>query len=240
MKLLRFSFDIIHTQKRFVIQRNLFWGVLIDIILLSTVGSAKANKKSRITCNPCCESKTSETTPLLHPGKIINIIRNIKNEYTKQYKRYPALSHNNDQVKYYFERGVGDSVKIKEDKLITYSQVWRQYLNIKKHFLKTGTAAREASRDFDGMVIDETQSRMGKDFYDIFYKKWNSPKHLLNYNIIIKEKPVPPLGTQVMVYIDERNIFQSFLQPRFEIIKPAASNAVRYAREYLMIYHKPN
>ncbi|HKJ45201.1 MAG TPA: CsgE family curli-type amyloid fiber assembly protein, partial [Balneolales bacterium] len=92
--------------------------------------------------------------------------------------------------------------------------------------------------DFDGLVMDETQSKLGKDFYDIFYKEWDSPKHVLNYTIVIREKPVPSLGTQVMVVIDDKTVFQNFLQPRIEIIEEAAKAAVAYSRQYLQIYHK--
>ena len=131
-----------------------------------------------------------------------------------------------------------DSTKKKSKLVITYSQVWHQYQVIRKHLNETRGAVRDSTLDFDGLVIDETQSKMGKDFYDLFYKKWDSPAHLLNYTIVIKEKPVPSLGTQIMVYIDEKKIFQSFLQPRYEVIEKAALSAVGYAENYLMITYK--
>ncbi|HKJ46648.1 MAG TPA: CsgE family curli-type amyloid fiber assembly protein [Balneolales bacterium] len=124
------------------------------------------------------------------------------------------------------------------NKIITYSEIWHQYLTIKEQLYQNRSIVNDSLLDFDGLVMDETQSKLGKDFYDIFYKEWDSPKHVLNYTIVIREKPVPSLGTQIMVVIDDKTVFQNFLQPRIEIIEEAAKAAVAYSRQYLQIYHK--
>jgi len=124
------------------------------------------------------------------------------------------------------------------NKIITYSEIWHQYLTIKEQLYQNRSIVNDSLLDFDGLVMDETQSKLGKDFYDIFYKEWDSPKHVLNYTIVIREKPVPSLGTQIMVVIDDKTVFQNFLQPRIEIIEEAAKAAVAYSRQYLQINHK--
>lgn len=140
----------------------------------------------------------------------------------------------------YLKSTSNDSLKKKRNALITYSQEWHQYITIKDRLSKTHTAFRDSAINFDGLVIDETQSKIGKDFYDLFYKKWDSPKHLLNYSIVVKEKPIPSLGTRIIVEINGKIIFQDFLQPRYEVVEQAANNAVYYAKEFLRLNNKSN
>jgi len=43
--------------------------------------------------------------------------------------------------------------------------------------------------EIDGLIIDETRSKIGRDFYDMFYHRWIAPNAASNYSILIKELP---------------------------------------------------
>ncbi|MEX0722709.1 MAG: CsgE family curli-type amyloid fiber assembly protein [Gracilimonas sp.] len=87
--------------------------------------------------------------------------------------------------------------------------------------------------EIDGIVLDETISKVGRDFYQSFYQNWSPPEDAYNFTITISEKPSPSLGTIVMVKVNETYTFQSRLQPRYELLVEAGEQAVRNTRRFL-------
>ncbi|MCG2590918.1 curli production assembly/transport protein CsgE [Rhodohalobacter sp. WB101] len=101
------------------------------------------------------------------------------------------------------------------------------------HEEKQQEAERDLLLELDGMVIDDTRSRVGRNFYDLFYQYWQAPENASNFTIRISERPTPTLGSIVTVKVNDETTFQYRLQPRFSIIEEAAQYAVRVTREYL-------
>lgn len=93
------------------------------------------------------------------------------------------------------------------------------------------TAQRNSERqlmlEIDGMVHDETRSKAGRDFYDVFYTYWQNPPEASNFSIRIYEQPSPSLGTIIYVQVNDVETFRMRLQPRYDIIEEAAQFAVR-------------
>lgn len=89
--------------------------------------------------------------------------------------------------------------------------------------------------EIDGMIHDDTRSRIGRDFYNIFYANWKSPPDASNYSIRITEQPAPNLGTVIAVEVNNTVTFRSRLQPRYDFIEEASHYAVR--RTYMHLQH---
>ena len=89
--------------------------------------------------------------------------------------------------------------------------------------------------EIDGMIHDDTRSKIGRDFYDIFYANWKSPPDASNYSIRITEQPAPNLGTVIAVEVNNTVTFRSRLQPRYDFIEEASQYAVR--RTYMHLQH---
>lgn len=87
--------------------------------------------------------------------------------------------------------------------------------------------------DVDGMVLDETRSKTGRDFYNAFYAAWAKPDGVSNYIIRISEKPGPGMGHIVFIEIDYDEVFELRLRPGDHRMKQAGDVAVARAREYL-------
>lgn len=87
-----------------------------------------------------------------------------------------------------------------------------------------------------GMIVDETTTKAGQDFYFLFYSKWETPIGAENFNVIISEKPLPRLGSQIRVLVDDYEVFQQFLQPKYDVIDEMSSAAVDYVKNYLANY----
>jgi hypothetical protein len=88
--------------------------------------------------------------------------------------------------------------------------------------------------EIDGLVIDETVTKIGRDFFDVFRGAWEPPDGVVNYTIRIQEQPVPTLGTRVVLLLDDEPLFQLQLEPRYEVIEDLARQAAQFTAQELM------
>ena len=94
----------------------------------------------------------------------------------------------------------------------------------------------DADLEIDGLLVDETKTKNGRDFYDFFYSQWEAPPGANNYSIFITEKPYRLTTTMIEVSINETLVYQSFLQPRIDIIEMLAEEAVGRTVLYMQNY----
>lgn len=83
------------------------------------------------------------------------------------------------------------------------------------------------------LVIDETQSHMGREFFDAFFTNWERPEGTSNATIRVQEFLVPSVGTRVAVLIDGEELFQLQLQPDSETIRELGRQAAMYVQQEL-------
>lgn len=103
---------------------------------------------------------------------------------------------------------------------------------------ETRKSSSDVELEIDGLLIDETKTKSGKDFYDYFYNGWEAPPNAKNYSIFITEKPYRLTTTMLEIHINETLVFQSFLQPRGEYIEMLAEQAVAQTQVYLQNYEE--
>jgi len=84
-----------------------------------------------------------------------------------------------------------------------------------------------------GLILDETRSKMGSNFYSVFYKHWEDPKNTQNFTITVSEQPMPSRGTMVQVEIDNQLVFRNRLEPRYYKTEQAAKQAVKVSQRRL-------
>ncbi|MEM1125184.1 MAG: CsgE family curli-type amyloid fiber assembly protein [Bacteroidota bacterium] len=92
---------------------------------------------------------------------------------------------------------------------------------------------RPPGLEIDGLVVDETQTKIGRDFYEVFYSRWAAPPNAVNFTVTIKEQILPNRGTRIVVQINDAVAFQAYLQPRYDAIEEAALRGVVFARRAL-------
>jgi len=83
------------------------------------------------------------------------------------------------------------------------------------------------------LVINETRTPTGQDFFDAFYARWEAPEGVRSYTLRIQEQPVPGAGlyTRVVLRLEGEQLVQIPLQPRRAYIEEVARQAVNYVRE---------
>jgi curli production assembly/transport component CsgE len=87
--------------------------------------------------------------------------------------------------------------------------------------------------EINGLVINETRSKVGDQFFNIFYQHWDAPRNAPNFMLKITERPMPSMGTLVTVFIDNTPVFRSKLQPRRSVIEEQAFQAVAISYQTL-------
>ena len=92
--------------------------------------------------------------------------------------------------------------------------------------------------EIDEMIFDETITKVGRDFYDMFYTNWSNPTQIKDFSITIKEMPMPGIGTQITLSIDDQEILQQFIRPNQELIEMLADYSVALVNQYLINYQE--
>jgi len=88
--------------------------------------------------------------------------------------------------------------------------------------------------EIGGLIIDNTRTKIGRDFYEFFYGKWVDPKESDNFSIIIRE--LPSRGgrvARIAIEVDGNVVAQRVVQPRQEIVEAMAQQSVNIVQNYL-------
>ena len=88
--------------------------------------------------------------------------------------------------------------------------------------------------EIGGLVVDETVSKIGRDFYQVFYSAWQEPANVRSYTVRVQEQPAPGLGTRVVLLIDDEILGQIQLQPRYEVVEEMAQRAAAVVADELV------
>lgn len=94
----------------------------------------------------------------------------------------------------------------------------------------------EMSLEIDGLIVDETLTKAGKDFYYNFFRNWEAPANAKNYSITIIEKPFRAMTTQIFIKINDNEVFKSMIQPRNDYIVQLSDYAISRCQQFLANY----
>lgn len=83
------------------------------------------------------------------------------------------------------------------------------------------------------LVLDQTITKPGHDFYDLFYNTWEAPAGIEEFTITIGEKPGRVNSTLVTLRVNEEDLLEMPLQPNPELIEEAVADATAIAFDYL-------
>ena len=92
--------------------------------------------------------------------------------------------------------------------------------------------------EIDGIIIDQTITKVGRDFYDLFYSVWIAPPKAKNFTITIKEMILPGLVTQIEIFVNDNIVFKQRVQPRYEVLEGMSQYANAVVVKYLNNYEK--
>lgn len=80
-----------------------------------------------------------------------------------------------------------------------------------------------------GIIVDQTITVIGRDFYQTFSEKWRDIKKTTDINITINERPNARTGSLITIRADRDLIFRRFLPPARANIVAAVNQAISAA-----------
>ena len=84
-----------------------------------------------------------------------------------------------------------------------------------------------------GLVLDETKTKPGRDFYEYFNSYWQEVEGL-QYTITVSELPDATRGSFVFVKVDDVIVYQNRLNPQPDFIEQEARRAVSGVSGYML------
>ncbi len=98
--------------------------------------------------------------------------------------------------------------------------------------LKT-TAIEEDEIEIKGLVVENVKTPFGKEFYDIFYQKYNQSGVQYSFVINVNEKPfIGGRGALISIDIGDKKIFEFQARPDEEMLQKAADYALKQIENY--------
>ena len=94
-------------------------------------------------------------------------------------------------------------------------------------------AAAVEGLEIDGLIIDETRTKSGRDFYSLFYSKWQAPVQASNFSVVLKEYPTRGRVSRVGIEVNGRLVFQAIIQPRSDLLETSANQAISMVQRHL-------
>jgi len=104
--------------------------------------------------------------------------------------------------------------------------------------IKQPVKSNDVEIEIDGLLVDDTKTKAGKDFYDLFYNEWEAPADAKNYTITISEKPFRLTSTLIVISINEDIVYQAILQPRQDLVEAQAEEGIDITQNYLANYEE--
>ncbi len=101
-------------------------------------------------------------------------------------------------------------------------------------------------------IIDNTKTKLGRDFYEEFYRQWNGLqldslttqrfKETVENNsdliIELEEIPSPGITNLVSIKIGELTVWQQFVQTRIDALEFQTGDAVKEVFQYFLSYQE--
>ncbi|CAM3446814.1 CsgE family curli-type amyloid fiber assembly protein [Aequorivita lipolytica] len=90
----------------------------------------------------------------------------------------------------------------------------------------------------DGLVLEKTITKAGRDFYKYFYSEYYNRQIRTKKNILIEEVPGRFRNTRISVKIDDQLLWQFFSQPKKSFLQEMATTALDRSISYLQQLQK--
>lgn len=96
-----------------------------------------------------------------------------------------------------------------------------------------GGMATDEGLEISGLMLDETKTKIGRDFYEYFNTHWQEIKGI-NYTITITELPSAIRGSIMRIKWNDEVIYQAILNPRPGQVEKTAKQAVLEVQVYVL------
>lgn len=88
-----------------------------------------------------------------------------------------------------------------------------------------------------GLLIDQTRTLFGREFFRHFSTAWGEPQTDFQYNLVVREIPDARWGSMIIIDVNGREVYRKRLAPRSGDVEQEVEKALPRVRRnfvYLM------
>lgn len=97
-----------------------------------------------------------------------------------------------------------------------------------------GIASQCVDAEINGLIVNQTRTLIGSEFYRHFCTLWGEPKVDYQYNITIMEIPDARWGSLMTIEVNGKIAYRKSIRPRSDKAKEEASHSIPQIRKFLM------
>lgn len=118
-------------------------------------------------------------------------------------------------------------------KLVAKDSIWI-VKGVRQHAKKQNKGNQiENNFVLKGIVLDETLTNIGRNFYEYFYQKYSLSQKKYPFIIKVKEKPGMARSSVISVEVKDKKIYEFFSKPNEEYLKKNVTLALLLIKEYI-------
>ena len=87
--------------------------------------------------------------------------------------------------------------------------------------------------DAEGFVLDQTVTKLGRDFYELFVSTFQGTTGLGDYTIVLSERPARGTSSLIAMSVNDTELLEMPLPTRTEQLEEAVVAAVATAQDFL-------
>lgn len=97
---------------------------------------------------------------------------------------------------------------------------------------KTAKTEERVFSELGGLTIDETKSKTGKDFYDLFYMTYSLIPDKLDAAVKVSELPARGNSGQINIEVEDKVVYSFITNPGEDYLKEQLAAALKSIREF--------
>lgn len=227
-----------------------FYSLLVFLFLMLLPSSTFGQEDKRIIAkieNETLEKQlkikaivTNNTPTYVELNYLLISIKKGENGNLSNNKQSGKFSINPGETKSLSEINVGlenkDALKaflyIRDEQ--TQKLISKDSLEINQNFFnkKISQVEKEDAFELKGLTIDDTKTKVGRDFYDMFYIQYSQIPDKSTSSIKISELPARGTSGQINIEIDDKVIYSFITNPSEDYLMEQLAYTLRYIKEY--------
>lgn len=100
--------------------------------------------------------------------------------------------------------------------------------------LRADSVSRHSGPESAGLVLDQALTKVGHDFYDLFYGSFEAPPGSTDFTVLVGERPGRGNSSLVVLTVNDQEIIETPLPTRHDQLEELAAQAVEIAQGYLI------
>jgi curli production assembly/transport component CsgE len=100
--------------------------------------------------------------------------------------------------------------------------------------LRADSLSRRTGPESAGLVLDQAITKVGHDFYDLFYGAFEAPPNSTDFTVLVGERPGRGNSSLFVLTVNDQELIETPLPTRQDQLEELAAQAVEIAQGYLV------